>query len=123
VALANSFGDGQYQYVGGDPANLAIAFYDQSGNNFYSTTMQLPYGQHTSFMLNSQFPQTAGKTGTMVITSTDTSTNAVTACGSTGCPYAIKALGLRANNAGTTFTSVTPLIPCNYSSADESCTN
>jgi hypothetical protein len=122
VALANSFGDGPYQYNSGQTANLAISFYDQSGNNFYSTTMQLPYGQHTSFMLNSQFTETAGKTGTMVITSMDTSAGAVSLCGSGGCPYVIKALGLRANNAGTTFTSVTPLIPCNYNST-YGCTN
>ena len=72
-------------------------------------------------MLDSQFPQTAGRTGTMVITSIDNSPAAVSACGSGGCPYAIKALALRANAAGTTFTTVTPLIPCN--SGGQSCTN
>jgi hypothetical protein len=121
VALANSFGDGQYQSAGGNTANLSIAFYDQNGVNFYSTNMQLPYLQHTAFMLNNQFPQTAGKMGTMVITSMDTSAGAVSVCGTGGCPYAVKALGLRANAAGTTFTSVSPLIPCNYNGSY--CTN
>lgn len=121
VALANSFGDQQYQVIGGDTANLSIAFLDQNGFNFFSTTMQLPFLQHTAFMLDAQFPQTAGTTGTMVITSLDPSAAAVSACGTGGCPYYIKALGLRANSAGTTFTSVTPLIPCN--SNGNSCTN
>ncbi len=109
LALANSIGDGLYQEDGPQTANLAIAFYDQSGNNFYSTTYTLPYGQHTAFMLNNQFPQVSGMTGTMVIVSRDP----------TGNPYAVKTLGLRANNAGTTFTSITPLVPCNggYDSA------
>jgi hypothetical protein len=111
VALANSYGDGQYQTDGGETANLAIAFYDENGNNYFSTTLQLAYGQHTAFNLPIQYPQTANTTGTMVISSTDTSGN----------PYAIKTLGLRATN--TTFTSITPVIPCNYSSYYGSCTN
>jgi hypothetical protein len=121
VALANSFGDGQYQSAGGQTANLSISFLDQTGSTFFSTTMQIPYLQHTAFMLDSQFPQTAGRTGTMIIRSIDNSTAAISACGSAGCPYAIKALALRANAAGTTFTTITPLIPCN--SSGQSCTN
>jgi hypothetical protein len=111
LAIANSYGDSAYQTAGGETANLAIAFYDQSGNNFYSTTLQLPYGQHTAFML-STYPQTANKTGMMVISSTDPFGN----------PYAVKTLGLRVNSANTTFTSITPVIPCEYSSY-YGCTN
>lgn len=126
VALANSKGDEPYQYEGAQTANLAISFYDQNGNNFYSTTMQLAYGAHTSFMLNTQFPQTAGHTGMMVISSQDTSAAAVSACGASGCPYWIKTLGLRANLTNTTLTSVTPIVPC-YPQQDQEgnvfCTN
>ena len=113
VALVNSPGDDPYQAAGGKATNLAISFYDQTGNQIGTTqAMQLAHGQHTAFMLDNQFPPTAGKTGVMVITSTDTSGNA----------YAIKVLGLRANLAGTTFTSVAPLIPCNYDSSFGGCT-
>ena len=123
LAIANSLGDNAYQYIGkGDTASLAIAFYDQSGNNFYSTSMQLATGQHTAFVLASQFPQTVGKTGIMVITALDQSATAVSTCGTGGCPYYVKALGLRVNLAGTTYTSVTPIIPCNYNST-YGCTN
>ena len=95
LAIANSVGDNLYQYTRqGDTATLAIAFYDQSGNNFYSTSMQLPGGQHTAFVLSSQFPQVAGKTGMMVITALDQSAAGVSTCGNGGCPYYVKALGL-----------------------------
>lgn len=102
LAIANSIGDGIYQSGGGKTANLAFSFYDGIGNLFFSTSMQLPFGQHTAFNLPVQFPQTANMTGMMVIVSTDP----------TGNPYAVKTLGLRANLAGTTFTSITPIIPC-----------
>jgi hypothetical protein len=98
VAMANSFGD-----QGSETANVAITFYDQSGNNFYSTSMQLAFGQHTAFVLSTQFPQVAGHTGTMVIQALD----------STGTYYPIKTLGLRVNLAGSTYTSITPVVPCN----------
>ncbi len=123
LAIANSFGDNPYQYNGkGDTATLAIAFYDQSGNNFYSTSLQLASGQHTAFVLSSQFPQTIGKTGVMVITALDQSATGISTCGNGGCPYIVKALGLRVNLAGTTYTSVTPIIPCNYNTSS-GCTN
>jgi len=115
VAIANSEGDKDYQIDGAQTANLSFSFYDQNGNNFYNTSMPLAFGQHTSFLINNQFPQTVGETGTMVISSTDSSGN----------PYYIKTLGLRVNNAGTTYTSVTPVVPCNWylSNTFEGCTN
>ena len=116
VALANSPGDKDYQIDGAQTANLAISFYNQNGTNFYSTTMQLAFGQHTAFLLTNQFPQSIGQTGMVVISATDSSGN----------PYIIKTLGLRVNNAGTTYTSVTPVIPCNFYYSAETggyCTN
>ncbi len=102
VALANSIGDEIYQTDGAVTANIAVAFYDQNGNQFLTDTIQLAAGHHTAFMLTDRYPQTANMQGTVVFTSTDSASNA----------FAIKALGLRANLAGTTFTSITPLIPC-----------
>lgn len=104
VALANSLGDTSVQYDGAQTANLSINFLDQTGVSFYSTSMQLASGQHTAFLLATQFPQIAGHTGMMQITASDSAQN----------PYYIKALGLRVNLAGTTYTSVAPLIPCNW---------
>jgi hypothetical protein len=104
IAIANSVGDNPLQLDGPQSANLVITFYDQSGANFYSTTMSLPNGQHVSFSLASQFPQAAGKTGIVVLRSLDSILN----------PYYIKAIGFRTNLAGTTYTSIAPLIPCNW---------
>ena len=102
VAITNSVGDNAIQFAAAQAANLTFKFFDQSGVNFYTSTMQLANGQHTAFLLASQFPQIAGQTGVMVIGAADASKN----------PYYIKALGLRLNLAGTTYTSIAPLVPC-----------
>ena len=104
IAIANSLGDNAIQYAGAQAASLTFKFFDQSGVNFYTSSMQLANGQHTAFLLASQFPQLAGQTGIMVVSSADASKN----------PYYIKALGLRLNLAGTTYTSIAPLVPCNW---------
>lgn len=103
LAIANSLGDSQYQSTPNGAATIHFTFYDQSGNNFYTTTMPLSSGQHTAFILATQFPQIAGKTGVMIMQALDASGNY----------FAIKALGLRVNLAGTTYTTITPIVPCN----------
>jgi hypothetical protein len=103
LAIANSLGDAPYQGTPNGTATVKFAFYDQSGNNFYSTSMPLASGQHTAFILATQFPQIAGQTGIMIMQATDASGNY----------FAIKTLGLRVNLAGTTYTTITPIVPCN----------
>jgi len=108
VALANSVADGAAQTNGANQtAYINVSFFDDSGNAIPVPALQvpveiLPYGQHESFMLDDKYPQIIGKKGTAVFTGADSSgTN----------PYIIKVLGLRATN--TTFTSITPIVPCN----------
>jgi len=118
VALANSPGDSEYQYTGRSQiATLSFNFLNQQGTSLGTGSLTLNPGQHTAFLLSTQFPQqTAGQTGMVVITATDPNGN----------PYFIKTLGLRVNNANTTYTSVTPVIPCNFyysSSTGGFCTN
>ena len=111
VALANSFGDAPYQTDGGDTVTLTVVFYNQAGNAVTLPSITLPLGQHTAFMLNQQFPQIVGQEGMVVFTGTDSKGNA----------YAFKVLGLHAT--GSTYTSITPIVPCNESSTSQMCTN
>jgi len=113
VGIANSVGDAKFQAMSkGETATLAFSFYDLSGNNFYSTTVQLAAGAHQAFVLSQQFPQTQGQSGIMVVSATDSS----------GYAYAIKAVGFRVKLDLSTYTTITPLIPCNYN-ASYGCTN
>jgi len=108
VALANSFSPSDVasdKNGVGATAYIHVAFYDQNGNAIpipagQVDTIILPFGAHTSFMLDTQYPQIIGQQGTVVFTGTD-SVN----------PYIIKVLGLRATP--NMFTSITPIIPCN----------
>jgi hypothetical protein len=108
VAIANSLApiDQASQHSGtGGFAYIHVAFYDQNGNPIpipagQSNTILLANGAHTSFLLDQQYPQIIGQQGTVVFTGTD-SVN----------PYIIKVLGLRAT--ANSFTSITPIIPCN----------
>jgi len=102
LAIANSIGDAPYQNTPGGAANVTFSFYDQSGSNFYNSSMQLAFGQHTAFVLANQFPQIAGKTGILLMSALDTSGNF----------FGIKTVGLRVNLAGTTYTTITPIVPC-----------
>jgi hypothetical protein len=111
LAIANSFGDQTYQINGGSTVTVAVTFYDQNGTATPLTSVVLPFGQHTSFMFDEKYPQTVGKKGILMFQGTD----------ALGSSYAYKVLGLHATAA--TLTSITPLIPCNYSSTAGSCTN
>jgi len=107
LAIANSLYDAEYQPNGvGETAYVQVSIRDQNGNQIpipagQVDTIILPFGQHTAFMLDQQYPQIKGQKGTVVFTGTDSS----------GYGYAIKVLGLRAT--ATTYTSITPIIPCN----------
>ncbi|HEV2200796.1 MAG TPA: hypothetical protein VGR73_13330 [Bryobacteraceae bacterium] len=111
VALVNSFGDAPYQTNGGDTVTLAATFYDQNGTTVALPSITLPLGQHTAFLLDQHYPQIAGQKGAVVFQGTDTK----------GSSYAFKVLGIRAT--GSTYTSITPIVPCNYSSNSQACTN
>jgi hypothetical protein len=102
LALANSFGDQIYQTNGGETVTVAATFYNQNGTPVTLPPITLALGQHTSFMLDQQYSQTKLQKGMVVFQATD----------STGNPYGIKVLGLRAT--GSTLTSITPIIPCNF---------
>jgi hypothetical protein len=110
VAIANSFFDAIYQPLGtGETALIRVTIRDQNGNQIpapagQAGTINLPFGAHTSFMLDDPqrgFPQIVGHKGTVVFQAADL----------IGIPYVIKVLGLRAT--GSTLTSITPIIPCN----------
>lgn len=103
LAIANSVRDAPNQSTPNGTATVKFNFFDQSGNNFSTSTMQLTSGQHTAFILATQFPQIAGKSGIMIMQATDQNGN----------HFIIKTLGLRVNLAGTTYTTITPIVPCN----------
>jgi len=111
VALVNSFADQIYQTNGGGTAILAVTFFDQSGNALALPPLTLKLGQHTAFLLRDQYPQTKNQKGVVRFVGADSS----------GRPYVFKALGVRAT--ATTYTSITPIIPCNISSTSGGCTN
>ncbi len=107
VALANSIADANAQTNGANQtAYVNVSFFDQNGNAIPVPAGEvpveiLPFGGHESFMLDTKYPQIIGQKGTVVFTGRDSSAN----------PYIIKVLGLRATD--TTFTSITPIVPCN----------
>jgi hypothetical protein len=114
VAIANSVGDAFVQPAHiGETASLKFSFFDQTGSNFFNGQMTLGAGQHTAFVLATQFQQVQGKTGVMVVQATNPS----------GQNYYVKEVGFRVNLAGTTYTSITPVIPCNLSISTGLCTN
>ena len=84
-----------------------LKFYDLSGNVLFTdSSVQLPGNGHTSFLLTDKFPQLAGQQGLVVITGSTTDP-------SNTAGY-LNVLGLRANLPGTSLSTVTPIVPCNY---------
>ena len=108
IAIANSPLDAPNQpSMISETAYVQVAFYDQNGNQIPTPvgqvdTIILPSGAHTSFLLDQQYPQIIGQKGTVVFTGTDASNYL----------YLIKVLGLRAT--ATTFTSIIPIVPCDF---------
>lgn len=107
VAIANA-----------DSANqmtVNVKAYDLSGTPIplQTTSLTLPSLGHTAFMLTAKFPELNGKQGTIVFSGTPTSDNQ--------SGY-INVLGLRANLPGTSLSTVTPIVPCNYNT-NSGCTN
>jgi hypothetical protein len=106
VAIVNSPFDAPYEPSGiSETALVNVTFFDQNGNAIPTpagvvNTKILAPGAHTSFMLDQSFPQVIGQKGTAVFT----------ALNPAGKNYIVKVLGLRATP--TTFTSITPVIPC-----------
>ena len=86
IALANT---------GSSAATVTAAFVDDSGNKIPTakTQISVPAGAHTAFVLNSDFPELAGKRGAVQFTSN----------------VAIYALGIRFN--GSAFTSIGAILP------------
>lgn len=122
VALANSVATEQVQgqpYGTGETAYINISFLDENGNAIPTPagqvdTVILPFGQHTSFMLDSQYPQIIGQKGTVIFKGSD----------QYGNYYDVNVLGLRATS--TQFTSITPMVPCNFTyspTQGSGCTN
>jgi hypothetical protein len=102
VALANSSLDGQYQPLGvGETALIQVSFFDQNGYQTSLGTITLPFGSHTAFMLDTKYPQLVGQKGTVLFVGADASNYF----------YYIRVLGIHATP--TTYTSITPLVPCN----------
>ncbi len=85
IAIANSRGTSSL--------TITVTFYDQTGTNFDTETIQLAPLAHTAFMLPVRFPKSAGKKGYVIFSASS---------------Y-FNVLGLRAT--GSTFTSITPVIP------------
>lgn len=102
LAIVNSTYDAPYQATPNGVATVKFNFFDESGNNTFSTSMTLNTGQHMAFILATQFPQIAGKTGILVMQATDQN----------GIGFGINVVGLRVNLAGTTYTTITPIVPC-----------
>lgn len=99
------------------PLTVNVKAYDLSGNPIALATssFQLPGQGHTSFMLTDKFPELNGKQGTVVFTGSSTDTNNPNGY--------MNVLGLRANLANTSLSTVTPIVPCNYNANSNSCTN
>jgi hypothetical protein len=105
VAIVNSPGDAPFEPTGvSEQTNVNLTFFDQNGSPIPVSEVPaiiLAPGQHTSFVLDQSFPELIGRQGTVVFTALgDTS----------GKNYIVKVLGLRFTP--TTFTSITPIIPC-----------
>lgn len=98
------------------PMTVNVTAYDLSGNPIalQTSSIQLPGLGHTSFMLTDKFPELSGKQGKIVFSGTATSDN------QNGY---INVLGLRANLANTSLSTVTPIVPCIYNANLNSCTN
>lgn len=116
VALVNSFADAPFQFIaGGSTATIAATFFDSNGNSVSLPSISLRFGQHMSFLLDQRFPQLKGQKGVIRFSGTDP----------VGAPYFFKVLGVRAT--ATTYTSITPIIPCNAkfdsNTQSLSCTN
>ncbi len=109
VAIANSYQTTQL--------TVNVKAYDLSGNSLFTDTLQLPGMGHTAFMLADKYPQLAGTQGIVIFTGTGTDQNNPNGY--------MNVLGLRANLAGTTFTSIIPVVPCYYVSnaSGSGCTN
>ena len=99
VALANT-----YQTT---PLSIQVTVYDLNGSTILTDNLQLPGFGHTSFLLTDKYPQLANRQGLAVFkpTPTDLQNN----------PNGyVNGLGLRANNAKTSLSTITPIIPCYY---------
>lgn len=107
VAIANADSNNQM--------TVNVKAYDLSGNpiTLATTSLVLPGLGHTAFMLTSKFPELNGKRGTVIFSGTPTADN------QNGY---INVLGLRANLPGTSLSTVTPIVPCNYNT-QLGCTN
>jgi hypothetical protein len=104
IALVNSFFDAPYQFItGGGTARISATFFSSTGTTLALPPTTLTFGQHLSFLLDQQFPQLKGQKGLIRFTGTDTGGI---------LPYFFKVLGVRAT--ATTYTSIAPLIPCNF---------
>ena len=107
VALANT-----YQAT---PLTVKATFYDLNGTTLFSDNIVLPGNGHTSFLLSTKYPQLAGLQGLAVFTGVPNDTNNRSGF--------LNVLGLRANLANTSLSTVTPIVPCYYNSQVGGCTN
>ena len=99
VAIANT-----YQHT---PLSIKITVYDLNGSAILNDNIQLPGFGHTAFLLTDKYPQLANRQGLVVFTpiASDQQKN----------PNGyVNALGLRANLAQTSLSTVTPIVPCYY---------
>jgi hypothetical protein len=99
VAIANT-----YQRT---PLSIQVTVYDLNGTTILTDTLQLPGYGHTSFLLTDKYQQLANRQGLIVFTPT------VTDMQNNPNGY-VNGLGLRANLAQTSLSTVTPIIPCYY---------
>jgi hypothetical protein len=74
-------------------ANIGVFFRDDTGATLFSTTLSIPALGHTSFVLASSYPVTAGKRGSLEFD---------------GTAGQISVLGIRANSTGA-FSSIPAL--------------
>ena len=107
VALANT-----YQHT---PLSIRITVYDLNGNVILTDGIQLPGLGHTAFLLTNKYPQFARQQGLVVFTPTATDQQ----MNPNGY---MNGLGLRANLAQTSLSTVTPIVPCYYH-VNTGCTN
>ena len=77
-----------------NPVSVPVVVYDDSGSLLDSANLTLPPNGHTAFTVTEQFPSTAGKRGTITMTTTSYGS--------------IRALAVRGNGNGVTTLPVLP---------------